>query len=592
MKSFFKIVFGSMVGFLLFALLWLLIVLAVVGGIMASMGDETHPPLKEPTVLKVELSTPVTERVSNNPMNYLKSGNTSKPTDLNTILKVIRRAKTDDQIKGIVFRPGLGAAISAANTEEMRAALVDFKESGKFIYAYADVYDQNLYWLATVADTIGLQPEGAINFRGISMEVMFFKELLNKLGVEMQILRHGKFKSAVEPYIQNEMSPANREQYDRLAHSIWNRMAEDVAEGRGLSRAAVDEAAAEVYGMFPEQALAHGMIDMVTPQAGFTALLLNKMDVEEEDDLKMISISDYAAIPEPLVKTTDKIAVIYANGEIGMGKGNETEIGTENIVKALKDAADDEKVKAIVLRVNSPGGSVLTSDIIYQEVLNAKAKKPLVASFGSYAASGGYYISCAADRIFAQSTTLTGSIGVFGMIPNVGKTMKRIGIHTDGVKTHPYAGTPSLMRAMTPGERDLQQRSIEDIYAGFIGKVAKGRGMSTAAVDSIGQGRVWSGTDGLRVGLVDELGGLEDAIAYVAEKAGLEQYKVTEYPKQKSTYELVMESLTDMRANKVTRTLTEEFGPEAALLYRTVDGVKNTRGMVVWSRMPYGLVTE
>ena len=592
MKSFFKIVFGSMVGFLLFALLWLLIVLAVVGGIMASMGDETHPPLKEPTVLKVELSTPVTERVSNNPMNYLKSGNTSKPTDLNTILKVIRRAKTDDQIKGIVFRPGLGAAISAANTEEMRAALVDFKESGKFIYAYADVYDQNLYWLATVADTIGLQPEGAINFRGISMEVMFFKELLNKLGVEMQILRHGKFKSAVEPYIQNEMSPANREQYDRLAHSIWNRMAEDVAEGRGLSRAAVDEAAAEVYGMFPEQALAHGMIDMVTPQAGFTALLLNKMDVEEEDDLKMISISDYAAIPEPLVKTTDKIAVIYANGEIGMGKGNETEIGTENIVKALKDAADDEKVKAIVLRVNSPGGSVLTSDIIYQEVLNAKAKKPLVASFGSYAASGGYYISCAADRIFAQPTTLTGSIGVFGMIPNVGKTMKRIGIHTDGVKTHPYAGTPSLMRAMTPGERDLQQRSIEDIYAGFISKVAKGRGMSTTAVDSIGQGRVWSGTDGLRVGLVDELGGLEDAIAYVAEKAGLEQYKVTEYPKQKSTYELVMESLTDMRANKVTRTLTEEFGPEAALLYRTVDGVKNTRGMVVWSRMPYGLLTE
>ena len=592
MKSFFKIVFGSMVGFLLFALLWLLIVLAVVGGIMASMGDETHPPLKEPTVLKVELATPVTERVSNNPMNYLKSGNTSKPTDLNTILKVIRRAKTDDQIKGIVFRPGLGAAISAANTEEMRAALVDFKESGKFIYAYADVYDQNLYWLATVADTISLQPEGAINFRGISMEVMFFKELLNKLGVEMQILRHGKFKSAVEPYIQNEMSPANREQYDRLAHSIWNRMAEDVAEGRGLSRAAVDEAAAEVYGMFPEQALAHGMIDMVTPQAGFTALLLNKMNVEEEDDLKMISISDYAAIPEPLVKTTDKIAVIYANGEIGMGKGNETEIGTENIVKALKDAADDEKVKAIVLRVNSPGGSVLTSDIIYQEVLNAKAKKPLVASFGSYAASGGYYISCAADRIFAQPTTLTGSIGVFGMIPNVGKTMKRIGIHTDGVKTHPYAGTPSLMRAMTPGERDLQQRSIEDIYAGFIGKVAKGRGMSTAAVDSIGQGRVWSGTDGLRVGLVDELGGLEDAIAYVAEKAGLEQYKVTEYPKQKSTYELVMESLTDMRANKVTRTLTEEFGPEAALLYRTVDGVKNTRGMVVWSRMPYGLVTE
>ncbi|MDE6105716.1 MAG: signal peptide peptidase SppA [Bacteroidales bacterium] len=592
MKSFFKIVFGSMVGFLLFALLWMFIILAIVGGVMASLGDETHPPLKEPTILNVELTTGVAERVSNNPMNYLKSGSKNKPTDLNTLLKAIRRAKTDDQIAGIVFRPGLNAGISAANTEELRAALADFKESGKFIYAYADMYAQNLYWLATVADTIALQPEGSVDFRGISMDIMFYKELLNKIGVDMQILRHGKFKSAVEPYIQNEMSPANREQYERLAHSIWNRIAEDVAAGRNLSRAAVDEAASEVYGMFPEQALAHGMIDLVTPEGGFTAILLDKMDVEEEDDLKTISISDYAAIPEPMVKTTDKIAVIYANGEIGMGKGSETEIGTENIVKALKEAADDEKVKAIVLRVNSPGGSVLTSDIIYHEVLNAKAKKPLIASFGSYAASGGYYISCAADHIFAQPTTLTGSIGVFGMIPNIGKTMRRIGVHTDGVKTHPYAGSPSLMRAMTPGERALQQSGIENIYAGFIGKVAKGRGMSTAAVDSIGQGRVWSGTDGLRVGLVDELGGLEDAIAYAADKAGLEQYKVAEYPKQKSTYEVVMESLTEMRTNKVTRALTEEVGPEAALLYRTVNDVKKANGMVVWSRMPYGLVTE
>ncbi|MDE5743802.1 MAG: signal peptide peptidase SppA, partial [Bacteroidales bacterium] len=526
MKSFFKIVFGSMVGFLLFALLWMFIMLAVVGGVMASLGDETHPPLKEPTILKVELATGVAERVSNNPVNYLKSGGTNKPTDLNTLLKAIRRAKTDDQIQGIVFRPGLGTAISAANTEELRTALADFKESGKFIYAYADIYAQNPYWLATVADTIALQPEGSVDFRGISMNILFFKELLHKIGVDMQILRHGKFKSAVEPYIQNEMSPANREQYERLAHSMWNRIAEDVAAGRNLSRAAVDEAASEVYGMFPEQALAHGMIDLVTPEAGFTAILLDKMEVEKEDDLNMISLADYAAIPEPMVKTTDKIAVIYANGEIGTGKGNETEIGTENIVKALKEAAADEKVKAIVLRVNSPGGSVLTSDIIYHEVLNAKAQKPLVASFGSYAASGGYYISCAADRIFAQPTTLTGSIGVFGMIPNVGKTMHRIGVHADGVKTHPYAGSPSLMRAMTPAERELQQSGVENIYAGFIAKVAKGRGMSTAAVDSIGQGRVWSGTDGLRVGLVDELGGLEDAIAYAADKAGLEKYKV------------------------------------------------------------------
>ncbi len=592
MKSFLKIVFGSMVGFLLFALLWTVIVLAVLGGMLASFGEEAQPPLKEPAILNVELTAPVVERTSNNPMSYMSFNNMGKPADLNMLLKAIRRAKTDDQIKGIVLRPGLTASISAAHAEEMRAALADFKAGGKFIYAYADAYDQNMYWLSTVADTLGLQPEGAVDFRGLEMKVMFFKGLLDKVGVDMQILRHGKFKSAVEPYIQKEMSPANREQYERLAHSMWDRIAEDVAAGRHMSRAAVDKAAAEVYGMFPEEALAHGLVDMVTPAGDFTAMLMDKMGVEKEKDLKLVSVADYNAIPEPLVKTTDRIAVIYANGEIGMGKGSETEIGTENIVKALQEAADDDNVKAIVLRVNSPGGSVLTSDIIYQEVLKAKAKKPLVASYGAYAASGGYYISCAADRIFAQPTTLTGSIGVFGMIPNFAKTSRRLGISWDEVKTHPYAGSPAFTREMTPAERALQQRNIEDVYAGFIAKVGAGRGMSPAAVDSIGQGRVWTGTDGLRVGLVDELGGLEDAIAYAAEKAGVELYKVTDYPKQKSSYELLMESLTEIHALKVSQVLAEELGQDGAALYRAVELARRQSRGVVMARMPYGLTVE
>ncbi|MDE7150326.1 MAG: signal peptide peptidase SppA [Bacteroidales bacterium] len=592
MKSFLKIVFGSMVGFLLFALLWTVIVLVVLGGMLASFGDEAKPPLKEPAILNIELATSVSERASNNPMSYMSFSNTSKPADLTTMLKAVRRAKTDDNIKGIVFRPGVAASISAAHAEELRHALADFKQSGKFIYAYADAYGQNMYWLATAADTVGLQPEGLVELRGLQMKVMFFKGLLDKVGVDVQVLRHGKFKSAVEPYIQKEMSEANREQYDRLAHSMWNRIADDVAAGRGLSRADVDKAAAEFYGMFPEQALAHGLVDMVAPAGEFTAILMDKMGVEKEKDLKLISVADYVAIPEPLVKTTDKIAVVYANGEIGMGKGSETEIGTENIVKALKEAADDDNVKAIVLRVNSPGGSVLTSDIIYQEVLKAKAKKPLVASFGSYAASGGYYISCAADRIFAQPTTLTGSIGVFGMVPNFAKTARRLGIGWDEVKTHPYAGSPSFTREMTPAERALQQRNVEDVYAGFIAKVGAGRGMSTAAVDSIGQGRVWSGTDGLRVGLVDELGGLGDAIAYAAEKAGLEKYKVADYPKQKSSYELLLESLTEMRAMRVSQALAGELGQEGAELYRTLEAVRRHSRSVVMARMPYGLVAE
>lgn len=587
-----KIVLGSMVGVLLFALLWVIIVLSIVGGMMASLGDEAQPPLKEPTILNLDLSTAIAERVSNNPIAYLKSGNTDKPATLNTIVKAVRRAKTDDNIAGIVLRPGLSAAASAAHTEELRAALADFKESGKFIYAYGDAYGQNMYWLATVADTIGLQPEGLIEWQGLRMQVMFYKGLMDKVGVEMQIIRHGKFKSAVEPYIQKEMSPANREQYATLANSMWRRMAEDVAAGRHMTLEEVNEVTSQCYGMFPEQALAHGMVDMVTPVGVFTAMLMDKMGVEKEKDLKTVSVGDYAAIPEPLVKTTDRIAVIYANGEIGMGKGDDTEIGTDNIVKALKEAAGDDKVKAIVLRVNSPGGSVLTSDIIYQEVLNAKAKKPLIASFGSYAASGGYYISCAADRIFAQPTTLTGSIGVFGMIPNFGKLARRVGLSYDEVKTHPFAGSPSFTREMTAAERAMQQRNVEDVYAGFIAKVGAGRGMSTAAVDSIGQGRVWSGADGLRIGLVDELGGLDDAIAYAAEKAGLELYKVAEYPKQKSSYEILMESLTQMRAARVSQALAEELGGEAAALYRALETVKRTAQPTVMARMPYGLVTE
>lgn len=593
MKNFLKIVLGTMVGVLLCGLLWLLIVFSAIGGMMASFGEEAKPALKEPAILNIEWNG-VVERAGFDPQAMLMN-RSDKPVEWGAMVKAIRRAKTDDNIKGIVLRPGLAAGMASAHTEEVREALADFKQSGKFIYAYADMYGQGAYWLTTVADTIALQPEGSVNLCGLQMKLMFYKGLLDKAGVEMQILRHGKFKSAVEPYIQKEMSPANREQYRALATSMWNRMADDMASGRGMSREALDEATAAYYGMFPDQALAHGLIDLVTPVDGFTALLMARMDVEKEKDLKYVSVADYNAIPEPLVKTTDKIAVIYANGEIGMGKGSETEIGTENIVKALKEAAEDDKVKAIVLRVNSPGGSVLTSDIIYHEVLKAKAKKPLVASFGAYAASGGYYISCAADRIFARPTTLTGSIGVFGMVPNFGKVADKVGISFDEVKTHPYAGMPEMTRAMTPGERDMQQRGVEEVYAGFIAKVGAGRGMSTAAVDSIGQGRVWSGTDGLKIGLVDELGGLGDAIAYAADKAGLELYKVVNYPKAKSSYEMLMEALMEMRTPRMSDVLTEELdvlGAEGEALSRLLEAVRQSRTGVVMARMPYGLVVE
>lgn len=593
MKNFFKIVFASMVGLLLFSIIWLIFVVAAIGGAVSSMGGEQEgTPLTKPSILEIKIDNAVPDRVSFDPMSLLEMGSKGKSIGLNTLLKSIDRAKTDKNIKGIVFYPGLSAGISSAQVEEIREGLKDFKKTGKFVYSYADMYDQNTYWLASVSDTVCLQTEGSIMLRGVHLEVMFYKGLLDKLGVEIQVIRHGKFKSAVEPYIQTAMSAANKEQYTVLAKSIWSSIEKDVAQGRNMSRDKVNEAASNVYGAFASEAKEAGLVDMVSPYNQFTAMLMHKMGVKKEKELETVSIGDYSKIAADMIKTTNKIAVVYATGEIGVGKGDDGEIGMENVIEALKEAASDDDVKAIVLRVNSPGGSVLTSDMIYWEVLEAQKKKPVIASFGSYAASGGYYISCSANRIFANPTTLTGSIGVFGMIPNIKKVTDKLGVSFDEVNTHPNAAYLSIRRPMSANEQERQQRSIEKVYAGFIGKVAKGRKMSVAAVDSIGQGRVWSGTNGLEIGLVDELGGLKEAIAYAAKSVKLKEYKTVAYPKQKSTYETVMESFSNIRVNSAIGIVEDFAGSDAADLLRAAKQVKESGKSVVMARMPYGVIVE
>ncbi len=421
-----------------------------------------------------------------------------------------------------------------------------------------------------------MQNEGEVALKGLSMQLQFFKKLMDKVGIEMQIIRHGKFKS---------MSDENREQYTLLANSMWNEMVAGIAEGRNLSKERVNEIADNLLTFNKKTLEGTNIIDQYMERDYFKDTILK--------DMHLISIAKYksAVKEEKKEKSKDRIAVIYAQGEVGMGKGSTAEIGTENISNAIKKAANNKNVKAIVLRVNSPGGSVLTSDIIYRAVVEAKAKKPVVASYGTYAASGGYYISCAANKIYSDPTTLTGSIGVFGMVPNVGKLMtEKIGFSYDEVNTNKNSSMGNITRKMTDYERDVLQQSIEEIYFGFIAKVAEGRGKTVEYIDSIGQGRVWAGVDALRIGLVDELGGLNAAIKGAAELAEISEYRISEYPEKKDQMTQFMELLGQSSNARLQKELARTLGLEGAAMYRALQQVQEAGEMQVYARMPFGIL--
>jgi protease-4 len=584
MKQFFGAFFGSIIGIIVAAALAiLLLVVAVKSSINEAFKDEEagNSIVKSNSVLKLTLDGRITERSKENPLeDLLPAGpfSESSSNGLNDLTEKIKKAKGDAKVSGIFlcfknFQTGF------ATLEELRNALLDFKSSGKFIYSYAEAYDQKDYYLASSANKIFLNPQGALEWKGLSTTLMFFKHSFEKLDLDVQIFRHGKFKSAIEPFMLDKMSEANRMQAETFLSSMWNQMTTGIAKERNLKVEDLNAMANNLSLRSPEDAL-KGMVDQLSYEDEVVSAIKKKVGVAEKDKFKFVDFNKYEAKNSVALKS-GRIAVIYANGSIGEGEGSDDEIGSDRLARTIREARLDDKIKAIVLRVNSPGGSALASDVIWREMALARKEKPTVVSMGDLAASGGYYISCAAERIFAQPNTLTGSIGVFGVIPNFKKMLEsKLGITLDTVNTNKYSDMGAL-RPLSATESNFIQVSIEKVYGTFISRVADGRNLSLLQVDSIGQGRVWAGSDALKIGLVDELGGLNDAIAYAAKKAKIKEYRIQEMPKQISPFDGL---LGKKEAEFESRLLQHKLGP----LYNYFTQIQELSKMKgIQARLPY-----
>lgn len=539
MKQFFGAFFGSIVGVIIATLVALVIVVMVItssisSAISQSNAKEENTSIYSNSILKINLNGAIDERATENPLGDFDLGPLSQPSNLglNMLIRAIEAAQTDERIKGI-FLNIKSIETGYASLQELRRALETFRKSGKFIYAYAENYGQPEYYLASVATDVFLHPQGIVEWKGLSMQLMFYKPALEKWNVDVQIFRHGKFKSAIEPYLLDKMSEANRQQGEKFLNGIWNTIVTDVSRNRRIPTDSLQAFADGMTISSAQKAFDNKLVDKLLYDDEVSDVLKAKLGVKDKEKVNITGLSNYYHhIPEKL--SAEKVAVVYANGEIAGGMGSETVIGSEGIVKALREARKDKNVKAVVLRVNSPGGSALASDVIWREVLLCKQEKPLVVSMANYAASGGYYISCPALRIFALENTITGSIGVYGILPNVQKVLAQYaGINIDTVNTNKHSDGGGIFRPADEKERQVIQAGIENVYQTFITKVADGRHKTPAEIDSVGQGRVWSGRDALEIGLVDELGGLKEAIAYASKMAKLSEYSILELPHMK-----------------------------------------------------------
>ena len=451
-------------------------------------------------------------------------------------------------------------------------------------YSYSEVYTQGTYYLASVADKVYVNPAGIVELKGLGTQLMFFKNMLEKLDVDVQIIRHGKFKSAVEPFMLEKMSDSNREQLERILNTAWGSMINKIAASRDIKTATINELADGLKIRDAAAALKYKFVDGLMYKDELLAELRNKLDLAENEDITSISLGKYAKSKAKKTKSDNKIAIIYASGTIVSGKGSKDEMGSETISKAIREARLDDDVKAIVLRVNSGGGSALASDVMWRETTLAKKAKPFIVSMGDVAASGGYYIACAADKIVASEKTITGSIGVFGIIPNMeGFFNNKMGITFDGAQTNTHATIMSVFKPLTGEEKDIIQIGVEKIYDDFITKVAAGRGMTKEEIDAIGQGRVWVGNDALEIGLVDEIGGLNKAIDIAKEMANLESYELENYPKRKDPLEQFIEEFS---GNMETRFIKNKLGTNYKY-YEKMESVGKYTGIM--ARMPYDI---
>jgi protease IV len=586
MKSFFKFLLASILGVLIAFVLIFFITFGIIGALIASADGVVQ--VEANSILYMKLDQTIVDRASRNPLENFDFV-TMRPIrqlGLNEILDNIEKAKNDDNIDGI-FLEIIVARAGISTLGEIRAALEDFRESGKFIIASSDSYTQGAYYLASVADQVYLTPTGLLQWTGLRSEVMFFKGTLDKLGLEPVILRHGEYKSAVEPFMQDEMSDASREQVITYMSSIWEVMLEDVAASRGMDASWLDEITEGLLVRSDLAAVEYGLIDDLIYRDEVINMLKQLTGIDERDDLKTVDLARYTRVPEAREsrrRPREKLAVVYAEGPINIGEGSTQSIGSDRVARALREARRDTTVKAIVFRVNSPGGSALASEIIWREVELAAREKPVVVSMGDVAASGGYYIAAPATRIVSSPQTITGSIGVYGMLLDASDFLnEKLGITVDVVKTNEFADIGSLFRPVTPAEREILQAGVEDVYRIFTERVAEGRNMEVAQVDEIGQGRVWSGANARELGLVDEFGGLKRAIEIAAMEAGIETYRIIDLPRMRDPFE---EFLRSFSFEARTRLFHRAQG-ETARFYNAMKTALEYRG--VQARMPYDI---
>ncbi len=537
MKQFFKYVFATIIGVLLCLVIFTFVVL----GLISSARSDKKTEVEANSVLRLSLDYAIKERTSANPLSGIPFLNLSvkKTPGLNEILASIKRAKTDDNIKGIYLDESYMLS-GQATSEEIRNELLDFKKSGKFVLAYGEIYTQGAYYLASVADKIYLNPKGIFEFRGFHSQYTFFKGALEKLGIEAQVIKVGTFKSAVEPFILDKMSEPNRLQVNSYLGSLYDYFLTGISKSRKLNKDSLFNIANNLRIKYPEDALKYKLIDGLKYKDEILDELKKRTGKDKDETVNMVELSDYVQPNDDQEKSSSnsRIAIVYASGDIGGGEGDDNSIGSEGISKAIRKARMDKKVKAVVLRINSPGGSSLASDVLWREVMLTKKVKPIIVSMGDVAASGGYYMACAADSIFAQPNTITGSIGIFAILPNMQNFLnQKLGVTFDGVKTGKFADLGDVTRPLNPAERAILQDQVNRGYLDFTSAVATGRKKSQKYIDSIGQGRVWTGSQALKIGLVDRLGNIDDAIHSAAAKAKLKDYQLVAYPEQKSLFE-------------------------------------------------------
>jgi protease-4 len=584
MREFFKYVFATIVGFVISIVLLTILFVVIIAALVSSVSDDKKVEVTSNSVLYLNLDQAITERTPIKRFGNLPiiGSMEDKSIGFNDIIKALKKAKTDDHIKCIYLNVSAPSA-GKATLKEVRDALIDFKKSNKQILAYSEVYDQDAYYLASAANKVYLNPQGTLEFKGFSSELMFFKGALEKLGVEAQIIRVGNYKSAVEPLINDKMSAYNRQQVTAYVGGLYNVFLQGIASSRNIPKDSLFVYANEYRIQQPEDALKYKLVDGLRYKDEIIKELKSLSDRDAGEKLNSVSINDYAENASTGNYTAkSKIAIIYANGDIVGGEGSDATIGSERISREIRKARLDSNVKAIVLRINSGGGSALASDVMWREVVLSKKVKPVIASFGDVAASGGYYMACAADSIFVQPNTITGSIGVFGIIPNFKNLLNnKLGVTFDGVKTGRFSDIMSTTRPLTPGERLIIQTDVNHIYDNFISRVADGRKKTKPYINSIGGGHVWIGTDAVRIGLADRLGNFQDAIAAAAKKAKIKDYRIAEYPEKMDPLNKL---LSDSKDNVRVYFAKQELG-ENYLIYEQMKSVLKNAGLQ--ARLPY-----